>query len=103
MPNFGFPVQGNLVSENNGSPFQLGAPPACAGNTISGGVTVQSDSGSTSISGNTVSGGVTVQSDTGSTQVLNNNIQGLLKCSGNATITGSGNHAEQKQGQCAGF
>jgi hypothetical protein len=45
-----------------------------------------------------------VQNNTGSsTTVTGNNVANNLQCSGNTTITGSGNTAALKQGQCAAF
>jgi hypothetical protein len=35
--------------------------------------------------------------------VFNNAVKGILQCSGNTAITGGGNTAAQKQGQCAAF
>jgi hypothetical protein len=50
-----------------------------------------------------VKGNMQIQNDAGSTTVFNNKVGANLQCSGNTTITGSGNTALQKQGQCAGF
>jgi hypothetical protein len=55
------------------------------------------------IVGNIVKGNLQVQNDTGQTIVSNNNVAKNLQCSGNTTISGSGNTASQKQGQCAPF
>jgi hypothetical protein len=72
-------------------------------NKVSGAVQVQSNTGATTLDGNTVGGALQDQSNTGATQVISNIISGALQCSSNTTITGSGNTAASKTGQCAKF
>jgi hypothetical protein len=43
------------------------------------------------------------QNNIGSTQVFSNVITAALQCQGNTSITGGGNTALSKQGQCAKF
>jgi hypothetical protein len=76
-------VQGNVQAQGNASAVQIGGDLSCPGNTISG--------------------NLLVQDNTGSTQVSSNSVQKNLNCSGNAALSGSGNTASQKQGQCAAF
>jgi len=73
------------------------------GNAVSGSLQVQSNTGATTLDGNTVGGSLQDQSNTGATQVISNVITGTLQCSSNTSITGSGNTAASKQGQCAKF
>ena len=67
------------------SPFQLGSasPASCPGNTIGG--------------------NATVDLNTAPTAVYNNSIGETLSCAFNASITGGGNTAQHKLGQCAAF
>ncbi|SPE28736.1 exported hypothetical protein [Candidatus Sulfotelmatomonas gaucii] len=110
-------VKGSLTDQNNTASTTL------SGNTVGGSLTDQSNSGASvltlnSISGNlvdqtnsassilsqnTVSGSLTDQSNTGPTQVSSNKVTGTLLCQANNTITGGGNTASKKQGQCASF
>lgn len=100
----GTTVNGNLQFQNNGSAVLIGSS-ACAGNTVSGNLQVTNNSASTQVDGNNVSGNLQIQNNTAATGVFSNTVKGNLQCSGNnsALITGGGNKAAQKQGQCAGF
>jgi sugar lactone lactonase YvrE len=120
----GSTVTGSLVYSSNGAPALIGSgTPSCLGNTISGSlqvasnsasvtmdgnkvggsVQIQSNSGTTIIDGNTVGVSVQDQSNTGATQVFTNIIKNALQCQSNTSITGGGNTAATKQGQCAKF
>ena len=120
----GSTITGNVVYQSNGAPAVIGAgTPSCALNTIggslqvssntaavtmngdkvAGSIQVQSNSGTTTINGNTVGVSVQDQSNTGATQVFSNIIGNALQCQSNSAITGSGNKAAVKQGQCAKF
>jgi hypothetical protein len=120
----GSTITGSLVYSSNGAPVLIGSgTPSCAGNTISGSlqvvsnsaavtmngnkvtgsVQVQSNSGATTIDGNTVGVSLQDQSNTGATQVFTNIIKNALQCQSNTSITGGGNTAATKQGQCARF
>ena len=97
-------VIGNLVYENSDAPVNIGGAAMCPGNTVGGNLQVLSNAAAVGIVGNTVTGGnLQVLSDTGSTVVSGNHVAKNLQCSGNTAITGSGNTAQQKQGQCATF
>ena len=95
-------VRGNLQSQQNGTPVAIGTP-SCTGNTVGGNLQVQSNTGATAIGGNTVFGNLQDNSNRGATQVFSNVIGGSLQCQNNSSITGGGNKARLKQGQCATF
>lgn len=80
----GTTVSGNLQFQNNGTAVQIG-------------------SASAACTGNTVGGNLLVDSNTASTQLFNNNITLNLNCAANSSITGGGNRAKGKNGQCAAF
>ena len=99
----GVNVSGNLVFQNSHAAIQIGASTMCPGNTVGGDLQVGNNTAAVGIVSNTVSGNLQVQKDSGSTVVSDNHVAKNLQCSGNATISGSGNTAAQKQGQCASF
>jgi hypothetical protein len=119
----GSTIIGSIAFQKNQSPVLFGSGPSCAGNVIkstvtiqsntaavtltgnkiTGGVQVQSNSGATTTDSNTIGGGLQVQSNTGAAQVFTNVIGGSLQCQSNTSITGSGNTASSKTGQCAKF
>jgi hypothetical protein len=101
----GATVKGNVGFQNNGVGAQIGSatPSSCGGNTISGNLQVQNNTAPTTIDGNRVGGNLQDQNNTALTQVFGNTVTGNLQCQNNSTITGGGNTAKQKQGQCAGF
>ena len=101
----GTSVQNDFTFQNSGSPVLIGAaaPASCAGNSIGGNLTVQNNSAATTVDGNTVTGNLTDQGNTAPTQVFGNVVTHNLKCQSNSSITGGGNTAGQKQGQCAAF
>ncbi len=101
----GTTVDGNLQFQSNGTAVLIGStnPFSCAGNTIDGNLEVQSNSAATTVDGNTVKGNLTDQSNTGPTQVFNNAVGNNLACHQNSSITGGGNTAGSKKGQCAAF
>lgn len=96
-------IGGNLVYQNSATPVQIGAASLCPGNTLGGNLQVQNATAAVGIFNNTVGGSLQVQNDASSTTVSDNKIRGILQCSNNTTITGTGNTAALKQGQCAGF
>jgi hypothetical protein len=53
--------------------------------------------------GNVVGGNLSVQGNTGATTIYNNAISKNLVCSSNTLITGGGNVANKKQNQCSAF
>ncbi|MGA2120135.1 MAG: VCBS repeat-containing protein [Bryobacteraceae bacterium] len=119
----GVNVKGDLQYQNNGAPIEIGAASTCAGDTVGGDIQIQNNTAATSISGNTVAGTLQVENNMAATSILgntvagnlqvennpdpttvfNNAVKGILQCSGNTAITGGGNTAAQKQGQCAAF
>jgi len=77
-------VSGNLQALNNAIPIQIGSTdPFCWGNSVGGNLLVQ---------GNTAAIGV-----------YNNIVGKNLSCLSNASITGGGNSAQKKDGQCSAF
>jgi hypothetical protein len=99
-------VHGNLQIQNNAGVVLVGAPsasPACAGNIVGMNLTVWNNYGATTVDGNTVTGNLQDQNNKGATQVFSNVVGNDLQCYGNASITGGGNTAKFKQGQCAAF
>jgi hypothetical protein len=98
----GASIRGNLILQNNGTATQIGSA-GCPGNTVGGNLLVQNNSGATTVDSNIVGGNLNDQSNTGASQVFTNVINRNLQCSGNSAITGGGNTAHSKQGQCASF
>jgi cytoskeletal protein CcmA (bactofilin family) len=97
----GATIDGNLQYQDNAAPVTIGAPPGCAADTIRGNLQVSGNSASTVISGDDVNGNLQVTDNTGpSTQVSGNVVGQNLQCQNNASITGAGNSARAKQGQC---
>jgi hypothetical protein len=70
---------------------------------VGGNLQVQNNKGATTIDFNTVGGNLLDQNNTGATQVFTNAITHNLQCSGNSSITGGGNTAARKLGQCGTF
>jgi hypothetical protein len=99
----GLHVKGNVTYQNNGAPVEFGAPAGCAGNSVGGDLQVHDNAAAVQIYSNTVTGNLQVQNETAPTTVFNNNVAKNLQCNGNASITGGGNTAQQKQQQCAAF
>jgi len=77
-------ISGNLQFQSNGTSVVIG-------------------SGSSSCAGNVIKGNLLALSNTGAAQVFSNVITGSLQCQSNTSITGGGNTAASKQGQCAKF
>jgi hypothetical protein len=103
----GTTVHGDLQFQNNLGAALIGAGPdsaaACAGNIVGGNLEVQRNSGATTVIGNTVTGNLDDQNNTGPTQVFSNVVRNNLTCQQDSLITGAGNTAKSKQGQCAAF
>ena len=116
-------IKGGLQFQNSGTGVLIGSASGCAGNTVGGDLQVQNNTATVTIDYNTVGGNLTDQSNsaattvdnntvgnnlndlnnTAATQVFTNNITHNLQCNGNTSITGGGNTASSKQGQCATF
>ncbi len=100
----GASIGGSLTFLANGSPVAIGSnSPVCPGNTIGGSLVVDLNFAATSIFDNTVGGSLLDQGNSQPTQVYSNHVSAALNCSGDKTITGGGNTAAKKQGQCATF
>ena len=121
----GSTIQGDLEFQNNRTAVLIGAsaPATCAGNTINGNVAIQNNPATVSVVGNTVGNSLTVQNDSAVTIVVGNHVTGNLvgqsntapiqvftnavgnnlQCQSNTSITGGGNTAKGKQGQCSAF
>jgi hypothetical protein len=96
----GVKIQGNVQFQNNAVAVQIGDSTACPGNVIGGNLQVQSNTASTVIFGNVVGGDLHDQNNA-ATQVFSNQVGGNLQCQNNSNISGSGNAAKLKQGQCS--
>jgi hypothetical protein len=97
-------VQGTLQFQNNASAVLIGSPSAaCAGNTVSGDLLVSANFAATTVDNNTVTGNLVDQNNAGATHVFDNVIGHDLRCQNDTLITGGGNTAKFKQGQCATF
>ncbi|HET9107698.1 MAG TPA: DUF5666 domain-containing protein [Steroidobacteraceae bacterium] len=98
----GATIDGNLQYQDNAAAVTIGAPPGCAADSIRGNLQVSGNSASAVVSGNEVGGNLQVLGNTGpSTQVSGNVVGKNLQCENNASISGGGNSAQEKQGQCA--
>ena len=80
----GATVNGNLMLQNNEIAVALGTP-------------------STSCAGDIIRGNLLIASNSAPIGVFNNSVSGNLQCQNNSAITGSGNIAAKKQGQCSSF
>jgi hypothetical protein len=119
-------VGNNLQFQNNRSAALIGSPtasPACAGNmvgssltvsnnraattvdnnTVTDNLTVSNNSGATTVDSNTVTANLTDENNTAATKVFTNVVGKDLQCQHDTTITGGGNTAKSKHGQCAAF
>jgi hypothetical protein len=110
-------IGGNVSISGSASEVTVGGNSSgggCGGNSIGGGVSVSNNHGRVEVSDNSpgpdchvsagckVGGGVSVFNNTGPVEVNNNKITGGLSCSGNGTISSSGNTTGgAKSGQCA--
>jgi dienelactone hydrolase len=99
----GATIQGNVAFQNNATAVEIGAASACPGNIIVGNLAVQNNTALTVVFGNAVTGNLQTQNNTAATQVFDNQVANNLQCQNNTNITGSGNSAKQKQGQCVAF
>jgi hypothetical protein len=100
----GATVNNDLTFQSSAAAVMIGSTsPACAGNTIGGNLTIQSNTAATTVDGNTVKGNLTDQSNTAPTQVFTNAVGNNLTCQNNSSISRGGNTAKSKQGQCSAF
>jgi hypothetical protein len=81
----GAKMLGNVQVFGNATPLQLGStsPDSCPGNFVGG--------------------GLAIQSNTAAMAVYNSDVAKNLSCGSNTSITGGGNTAQRKLGQCATF
>jgi hypothetical protein len=77
-------VGGNLQLATNAIPISIGSP-------------------ETFCYGNSISGNLDIQGNTARITVFDNSVGRNLSCSANISITGGGNSAQRKNGQCAAF
>ena len=103
----GTTIAGNLSIQNVGSGATSNQ---MCGTTVQGNVNISANAvpmtiGSAAISclGNTFGGNAAITSNTAPIQFYENDVRKNLSCSSNASIAGSGNTAQKKNGQCAGF
>jgi hypothetical protein len=97
-------IGGSLQVVASFTPIAIGDGTAsCPGNTIGSSVTVTANAAATTIYGNSIGGSLTDAANLKPTQVFSNKIKGSLTCTADASITGGGNTAAVKQGQCAKF
>lgn len=111
-------VNGGITVSGSGGVVTLGdggddGPPGCAGDSISGGVTLTGNAGGFELAGSNVSGGVTLSGNTvastsgdGSAEVEGNSISGGLSCaaSNNPAVSDDGHPnavTGARSGQCA--
>ena len=100
----GASIAGGLTFSANQAPVAIGSSSAaCPGNVIAGNLVVSANLAATAVYNNTVGGNLLDQLNLRPTQVFNNRVTGILSCSGDTSITGGGNTAIKKQGQCANF
>jgi hypothetical protein len=102
----GVSVKGNLQFQSNSGAVNIGSASApCAGNVIRGNLEVHDNKsgGATALFNNQVGGNLQDNNNVALTQVFRNVVTKTLACAGNAFISGGGNTAAQKQGQCARF
>jgi hypothetical protein len=96
-------IGGGLQVVGNATPVLIGAASGCPGNNVSGNLLVSNNAASVSIDNNTVGGSLVDLDNSKPTQVFFNQIKGILTCTANPAISGGGNTATKKQGQCANF
>jgi hypothetical protein len=81
----GAKLDGNVQLSMNATPIQIGS--------LSG----------SSCFGSSFGGNLTINGNTGAMTLYNNSVNKNLSCSNNTSITGGGNAAEKKIGQCSNF
>lgn len=96
-------VAGNLQVQESVVPVSIGSGASCPGNIIGGNLSIVENKAPTAIYGNQVRGNVTDQENKGATQIFSNAIGGSLNCTSNSSISGGGNTATKKLGQCSKF
>jgi hypothetical protein len=80
----GAKLDGNVVVSTNATPIQIG-------------------SSDVSCTGNSFGGNLVIDGNTAATTVYNNTVGKILSCAGNTSITGGGDSAHTRRGQCSAF
>jgi hypothetical protein len=96
-------IGGGLQVVGNATPVLIGTTSGCSGNNVSGDLVVSANLAATSIDNNIIGGSLADLANLQPTQVFSNHVKGILSCTANPAITGGGNTATKKTGQCAGF
>jgi trimeric autotransporter adhesin len=97
-------VENNIVNGNLQVSYNFAATQV-NGNKVRGNLQVSGNFAATQVDNNKVTENLLIQNNIASTGVFFNVVEDKLQCSGNRSslITGGGNKAEQKLGQCARF
>lgn len=97
-------VDRDLSIQNSALPVQVGSTTdaSCPGNVLGGNIQMEHNNTAIALGGNTVTGSVQLDHNA-AVAVFNNIVLEDLKCEENASITGGGNQAKRKQGQCSIF
>jgi hypothetical protein len=99
----GSSVGGNLQFMDNNSAVQIGSGPGCPGNFVTGDLQIINNAAGVQLVGNGVGGNLQVLNNNGSAQVFSNRVTYNLQCQSDSSITGGGNTAASKRGQCSRF
>jgi hypothetical protein len=90
-------ISGNLTIQNDAAATTVND------NTVTANLQIQNNAAATTVNGNIVTGNLQDQNNAGPTQIFGNLVGNNLQCQQNSSITGGGNTAGQKQGQCTAF
>jgi hypothetical protein len=100
----GAAIGGTLQVVASFTPIAIGNGTAsCPGNSIGSSLTATANDAAIAIYGNTIGGSLTDTANFQPTQIFSNNIKGSLTCTADVSITGGGNTAKVKTGECAKF
>jgi hypothetical protein len=92
-------VQGTRIAVQIGSD----SDDLCGGNLVLGNLQVENNRAAINVFDNAVTGNLTDTHNSGPNAVVNNNVGRTLQCDDNSSITGRGNEATRKDGQCSRF
>ena len=117
----GVTVKGNVIIAETEHGLRFGGA-LCKGNTIEGeflltdsnagvavvgnkvgDVTLLDNAGAADVFVNVIERNLSILNNTGPINVLNNTVGNTLQCRNNTSISGGGNTAKQKEGQCSNF
>ena len=98
-------VAGNLHVLGYAIALQIGSndDTICAGNLVGGDLNVNGNKAPISVLNNVVAGDFHATGNRGTTAIFSDIVTGSLQCQANASLTGGGNNAQQKLGQCLQF